>query len=325
MRGRGPLILFVVFLLMATSVAGMQAAVSPKLKAVNQYNSHGDNNMGFFSDTSFHGKTTLANSNWYVIKFSSPSPINVTQMYINCTYRVENTRIEWDGFILTNLTNSTDSGAILEVLNESESFFHIKLGPFSYTNDNLNRYTSDNPGSKTWRYNFTLSPGTWYLICFVGETFECTQEVYLNTTSSDIEFLGTSEGTGTHILLPEDFLGNLNIKRGYNMTGVLNGKKSIMINNTFIGLQYSMFIYPCRGFERFRYTDPEGKSETFTILSLANRKIVLSDFSHRLIMGKAGTWKFGLDLLMFPGKLSNGNYFAPGFGMGLIYADVKLP
>lgn len=279
-----------------------------------------------YNNNSFHGITSGNNANWYVIKFSSHSPINVTRMYIKRTYKFDNTRIEWDGFILTNLTDSKDGGAILEALNESESFFHIKIGPFSYTNDNLNRYTSSNlTDRETWRYNFTIPPGTWYLICFVGETSECTQEVYLNTTNNDVEFLATSEGTGTHILLPEDFLGNLNIKRGYNMTGVLNGKKSIMINNTFIGIHYSMFKWPCRGFERFQYTDPDGKSETFTILSLANHKMVFSDFSHRLIMGKAGIWKFGLNLLMLPGKSPDGDYFAPGFGMGLIYADVKLP
>ncbi|MEA2055015.1 MAG: hypothetical protein U9O96_07940 [Candidatus Thermoplasmatota archaeon] len=279
-----------------------------------------------YNNSSFHGITSGNNANWYVIKFSSPSPINVTQMYIKRTYRCENIRIEWDGYILTNRTWSSDGGTILEGLNESESFFHIKLGPFNYTYDNLHRYTHENlTGGKSWRWNFTISHGTWYLICFVGETAECTQEVYFNTTNSDIEFLATTEGVGTHILLPEDFIGNLNIKRGYNMTGVLNGKKSIMVNNTFIGIHYSLFKWPCRGFERFRCTYPDGNTETFTLLSLANRKIVLSDFSQRLIIGKGGIWKFGLDLLMFPGKLPDGNYFAPGFGMGLVYADVKLP
>ncbi|RLF44304.1 MAG: hypothetical protein DRN17_04685 [Thermoplasmata archaeon] len=314
-----------VFLLLGTSGMGIPTAISPELKAMN-HDAMDGNNSNSFSGNSFHGITTLANANWYVIKFSSPSQINVTQMYIKRTYRFEDTRIEWDGYILTNLTYSEDGGAILETLNESESFFHIKIGQFSYTNDNLNRYTSDNlTDRETWRYNFTIPPGTWYLICFMGETYECTQEVYFNTTNSDIEFLATSEGTGTHILLPEDFLGNVNIKRGYNMTGVFNGRKSITINNTFIGIHYSMFKWPCRGFERFQYTDPDGNTEAFTILSLPNHKIVFSDFPHRLITGKAGTWKFGLDLLMLPGRLPDGDYYPPGFGMGLIYADVKLP
>jgi hypothetical protein len=279
-----------------------------------------------YNNGSFHGITSGNNSNWYAIKFSSPSPINVTEMYIKRTYQCENIRMEWDGCILTNLTWTTAPGVILETLNESELFFHIRLGSFSYTYDNLHRYTHENlTGGESWRRNFTLSPGTWYLICFAGETTECTLEVHFNTTNSDIEFLATTEGTGTHILLPEDLLGNMNIKLGCNMVGVLNGRKAIRVNNTFIGLHYSMFKWPCRGFERFQYADPDGNTETFTLLSLANRKIVLSDWPHRLIIGKGGTWNFRLDLLMLPGKLPDGDYFEPGFGAALLYIDVKLP
>ena len=280
-----------------------------------------------YTNSSFHGITSGNNSNWYVIKFSSPSPINVTEMHTKYTYRCENYRIDWNGCILTNCTWTIASGALSEVLNESECFFHIQLGPFNYTYDNLKRYTQEelDGSDESWWRNFTLPPDTWYLICFAGETTECMLEVHFNTTNSDIEFLATSEGTGTHILLPEDFLGNVNIKRGYNMTGVFNGRKSITINNTFIGIHYSMFKWPCRGFERFQYTDPDGNTEAFTILSLPNHKIVFSDFPHRLITGKEGTWKFGLDLLMLPRRLPDGDYYPPGFGMGLIYADVKLP
>jgi len=279
-----------------------------------------------YNNGSFHGITSGKNANWYVIKFSSSSPINISEMYIQHTYRCSDVRIEWDGYILTNLTYSEDGGTILEVLNKSECFFHIRIGSFEYTSDHLSRYTRQNfTSSKMWRHNFSLSPGIWYLICFAGETTECTQEVYLNTTNRDVRFLATSEGEGTHILLPEDFLGNLNIKWGYNLTGVLNGKKTIKVNNTLLGIHYSMFKWPCCGFERFQCIDPDGNTETFTILSLSNHKMVFSDFSHRLIMGKEGIWNFKLNLLMLPGRSPDGSIFSPGFGMGLIYADMILP
>lgn len=279
-----------------------------------------------YTNGSFHGVTSGINTNWYAIKFSSDSPIHVTEMHIKRTYRCENYRIQWSGGILTNRTWAFAPGTLSEVLNESECFFHIKLGPFNYTYDNLKRYTNEGlSNAESWRRNFTLPPDTWYLICFAGGTTECTLEVHFNTTNSDIEFLATTEGTGTHILLPEDFLGNLNIKLGCNMVGVLNGRKTVRVNNTFIGLHYSMFTWPCQGFERFQYADPDGNTETFTLLSLANRKIVLSDWPHRLIIGKGGTWNFRLDLLMLPGKFPDGTIFDPGFGVALLYIDVKLP
>jgi len=66
-----------------------------------------------------------------------------------------------------------------------------------------------------------------------------------------MEFV-TAEGTGTHILLPEDVLGNLNIKLGCNMVGVLNGKKTVRVNNTFVGFHVSTFVYGCPGFEKLQ-------------------------------------------------------------------------
>ena len=86
-------ILFMVSLLSSALGVGMQTDIPVELKMANHHIMT-DNNNGSFSGNSFHGNTTLDNANWYVIKFSSPSQINVTQMYIKLTYRFEDTRIE---------------------------------------------------------------------------------------------------------------------------------------------------------------------------------------------------------------------------------------
>jgi len=272
-----------------------------------------ENNNG-----SFHGNTSGINKNWYVLKFSSSSSIHVDELYLNFSYKCRDSRVDWSGYIFTNSTYIDFEATIIERLNESERFFHIHIGSFNYTYDRLDRYSTGLRIIKTWRWNFTLPPGTWYLICFAGETLESSIEIWFNT-STNMDFL-TSEGNGTFVLLPEDFLGNVNIKLGNHTVGVLNGRKTVKINNTFVGIHYSISGW---GFERFQYTDPDGNTEKFLRLFIANRKITFGNAT-QCIIGKGGVWKFRVDLLMF-GEIFSNKYFCPGFGMSLFGADVKLP
>ena len=268
--------------------------------------------------TTFHGNTTGINKNWYVLKFSSSSSIYVEEFYANFSYKCNNSRVDWCGYVFTNSTYIDFEATITEKLNESERFFHIHVGPFNYTSNRLARYSIDSRTIKMWIQNFTLPPGTWYLICFAGETVRSKIEIWFNS-SANMDFL-TTEGNDTFVLLPEDFLGNVNIKFGNYTVGVLNGRKTVKIDNTFVGIHYSISGW---GFERFQYTDPDGNTEKFLRLFLANHKTTFGNTT-QCIIGKEGTWDFRVDLLMFGGTFTN-KYFCPGFGMSLFGADVELP
>jgi len=215
-------------------------------------------------------------------------------------------------------------GIISEFLNKNDTFVHFKIGSFNYTYSRLNRYNVSVSDAEIWKRNFTLSQGTWYLICFVGDTTKSRIDVDLNS-SNNIKFIGKMEGSNTHVLLPEDFWGNLNIKIGYYGIVVLNGKRTVYVKNTLVGMHYSMFKFQCRGYEDFEYINPDGEKESFAILSILNHKFVFSDFHSKAIIGGKGKWNFKLNLFMVGKRLPNGNYFSPGFGIGLIYADVRLP
>ena len=271
-----------------------------------------------------HFSTSKNNSNWFVLKFYLSSRVNVSELHLKFFYECKNIRVEWCGYIITNLTYSMRGGIISEFLNKNDTFLHFQIGSFNYTYNRLIRYNVSVSGAEIWKRNFTLSQGIWYLICFAGETIKSRIEVDFNATSN-VKLIGMEEGNGTHILLPEDFWGNLNIKLGYYGILVLNGRKSIYINNTFIGIHYSMFEYNCQGFEDFQYITPSNKKGGFTIFSIFNHKIVLKDFKHTVIIGKNGKWDFILNLFMLGKRLPSGEYFSPGFGVGLVYADVKLP
>ncbi len=299
------------------------------LLIIQLINSHAINTQPIINgynlnEQSFHENTSLYNANWFALKFYSPSPFNVTEMHLKFFYECKECRIDWCGYVITNLTHSIRGGIITEFVDKDESFFHIKIGSFNYTYNNLATYNISVPGAEIWKRNFTLSQGIWYLICFAGETIKSRIEVDFNT-SNNVKLIGTEEGNGTHILLPEDFLGNLNIKLGYRGVIVLNGKKTISINNTLVGIHYSMFEYNCQGFEDFQYVTPSSEKEEFVIFSIFNHKIILKDFPYKVILGGSGKWNFRLNLFMVGKRLPSGEYFSPGFGIGLIYADVKLP
>jgi len=275
-------------------------------------------------DNSFHFNTSGYDSNWFVLKFYSSSQMNISELHLKFFYECENIRVEWCGYIITNFTHSIIGGIISEFLNKNDTFLHFKIGSFNYTYNRLIRYNVTVSDAEIWKRNFTLSAGVWYLICFIGDTVKGRIEVDFNF-SNNVVFIGKSEGNNTHILLPEDFWGNLNIKMGYYGIMVLNGKRTIYVKNTFVGTHYSMFEYQCRGYENFEYTDPDEGKESFIILSILNHKFIFSDFPSEAIIGNRGKWNFKLNLFMIGKRLPNGDYFSPGFGVGLIYADVTLP
>jgi hypothetical protein len=268
-------------------------------------------------NSSFHGNTSGINKNWYVVKFSSPSTIHIDELYVETFWRCEEARKTYCGFVLTNLTGYPyyDMNGMID-LYEDDRFFHINIGSFNYTYDHLTR-DDYFVGLKNWWRDFNLSSSTWYLICFAAETVECEIEVWINTTG-EVEFLNTTEGTDTFLWSTEDFMGNLNMRFSYYMIGVINGRKEIEINNTFVGFFFSGSSW---GVERLQYTDPDGNLKKSIVIHEGNHKRFIGDFNPlNCIMGKGGVWKFRVDLFLVGGINLR---FIPW--MCMVGADVNLP
>jgi len=270
-------------------------------------------------NASFHGVTTAENTNWYIVKFYTASEIKVDELVINYKWRSENYNgVDWWGRVITNLTWMNRDVATGEHMNESERFFHFKFGPFNYTYDKHDTLNKNHSRVHLER-NFSLPIGTWYLICFAGPSVTSKIEVYLNITG-DVEFLSTTEGNNIHVLFPEDFLGNINVKIGYSAVGVLNGKTTITVNHTLLCLQYA---YSAWGYEQLRSTSPTGVSKNFMCLFWKNKEIRISN-TPRCFLGEAGTWRFELNSIQW-GGIFNEKYWWPGYGVSLFIADIELP
>jgi hypothetical protein len=309
--------LLVVSILIISS-CGIGNETVPNLKIDDDGFTNSPNEEICKNNSSFHGNTSGVNQNWYVVKFSSPSIIHVDELHVRSSYKCERVRTCWSGFALTNLTGYPYYAAMgLGTLNKSELFFHINIGSFNYTYDYLARYDHYG-GTMIWWRDFNLSSGTWYLICFAAETVECKIEVWINTTG-DTEFLATTEGTDTFVWSSEEFLGNFNIRLGCYMIGVINGRKEIEINNTFVGFFFSGLGW---GAERLQYIDPNGNLKKAIVIHEGNHKRFIGDFNPlNCIMGKKGVWKFRVDLFLI-GGMSN-IVFSPW--MCMVGADIKLP
>ena len=270
------------------------------------------------SNFSFHGVTSGENANWYVLKFQTSTQVKINELTVKYTYRSEDyPGVDWWGYAITNLTWTRWHAYTLEYLNESERFFHFQSGPFNFTYNHLDTLNNKNHScTANWR-DFGNPAGTWYLICYDGPSVQSKIEVYFNITGN-VEFLSTTEGNSTTVLLPEDFLGNANVKIGTKLVGVLNGKKTINVNHTFLCLHYSFSSW---GFERLRYTSPSGMSGNLNCFFWDKSRYRLPD-TLDYIVGEAGTWHFTLDALLVGGIFNN---WPPAYGISLLYADIMLP
>ena len=274
----------------------------------------------FSPNTSFHGVTTGENTNWYIVKFYAASEIKVDELCIKYKYRSENYNgVDWWGRIITNFTWTKENFATGEFMNESERFFHFEFGNFNDTYDKRDTLNK-NHSRRSREWNFYIPSGTWYLICYTGPSVTSKIEVYLNITG-DVEFLSTSEGSNVHVLIPEDFLGNINVKIGYYAVGVLNGKTSITVNHTLLCIHNTISGW---GYEQLRCTSPTGDVKNFMRIFWKNKEIRIPDTLSSCFFGEAGTWRFELNSIQW-GGIFNEKYWWPGYGVSLFIADIELP
>jgi len=265
---------------------------------------------------SFHGITSGNNTNWYIVKFSSSSIIHVEDLYIKVFYTCKNARDNVNGFLLTNFTDESYYWIHSAKFNKTDIFFHMEGGKFNYTYDHLSRENYSTRGA--WDFwNITLSPGTWYLMCFVAETEECKIEVWINTTEK-LAFFNTSEGATAFLYSSEEFGGNLNVVFPHIMV-IINGEKMVDINNTFVG--FFFFDFAGSGVGILKYTDPDGNVKKAILFQGFNRFGSVGDFdAYNFIIGKGGMWKFEMNIIAI-GKIRK----KVPITFSMFGADVKLP
>jgi len=271
----------------------------------------------YLEGNQFHGITSGNNTNWYIVKFSSSSTIHIEDLYIKTFYTCKNARDDVHGFLLTNFTDESYYWMHqVRKFNKTDIFFHMNVGQFNYTYDHLSRGNYSTGGA--WDFwNITLSPGTWYLMCLAAETVECKIEVWINT-SEKVAFLNTSEGATTFLCPSEEFGGNLNVKFPHIM-GIINGEKTVGINNTFVGFYFFDFLGSGMGI--LQYTDPDGNVKKAILFQVGNLFSSTGDFdASDFIIGKGGMWKFKVNVIAI-GKI--GKKVPISFSM--FGADVKLP
>jgi hypothetical protein len=269
----------------------------------------------------FRGMTSGENANWYVVKYQTSTDVKIDELTVKYTYRSENyPGVDWWGFAITNLTWTRWHAYSGEFLNETERFFHVQFNHFNvnYTYDSLDSLNKNHTSVAHWG-DFGNLPGIWYLILFCGPSAKSSIEVYFNITG-DVEFLSTSEGDTTRVLLPHDFMGNFNVKIGTKIVSVLNGEKKIQVDHVFLCAHYSFSGW---GFEHLRYTNSFGESESLDRYFWKNHRYRIP-YTPECIISEAKTWEFTLDTLLW-GGIFNDKYWIPAYGISLLYADIQLP
>jgi hypothetical protein len=314
-------ILLVSFLLIIPSY-WIGDIVSPsQVDKVNPKDSFYDESESLYGDntTSFHGITSGNNANWYVVKFSMPLNSHLEELYIKLAWKCKEARGDTSGFALTNLTETYYWWFHWFRYNRSDFFIHTNIGPFNYTYDHLEKYNYSSftefwiRGPKSPFYN--LSSGTWYLICLAAETVECKIEVWINTTMETS--FSTTEGNTSFLISTEELGGYLNFKIPHAI-GILNGRMTISINNTFFG----SWTFPMAwGGGRILLEGPDGKLKKCIFILSEHLTLGWTSIPHFFI-GESGLYKFRVDMLAV--SRPREGYYDPWF-FRLYGADIKLP
>jgi len=305
-----------VFLLLGTSGAGIQTAISPELKAMN-HDAMDGNNSNSFSGNSFHGKTTLENANWYIINISSNETIYIEDINVNITYSNVPT-YKWsvvDRFFMINPEKGEYwNYPVFGMLKNSkwyELYLHLNW-PINFTYNHTTKRSQYEWTSLYYLSNVTLSSGIWYVVCMAAPTEACHIQISINHTNANIG--NATEGSSSFLLENEDLHAKLNLK-SVPLSVILGGKKSIHINNTFVGFIYAPTSI---GIAYTKYVAPNGTAKeaiSWDILININTA-KNSDFIpiFEPIWGENGIWTF------YTSMIGTNRCTVNVFG-----ADVKLP
>ena len=255
------------------------------------------------------------NTNYYAVKLYSNQTIYIKEIHV----RIESNQAgtQW---LTTNkllIINFEDNKYLmppeLYFLQGSwlEWYLQIDMGKFNFTLNHLEEKVVNGTAIHTL-HNLSLPAGTWYLIVIKAPTTKCKITTYINGTNAEIE--GISYGSTAFLIENEDFWAKLNLKTSL-LSVIYEGRKTININNTFIGFPYFNLG---TGVASLEYKNPQGEIRKCKVWSIFGNMGVSDDsdfYPYMPIIGGKGKWTFRTSLI--------------GMGLGnaidILGADIILP
>jgi len=257
------------------------------------------------------------NTNYYVVKLFSNQTIYISEIHV----RIEFTRIGTQWLLSTTkllIINFEDNESLmfpeLYVMGGKwmEWYLQIDIGKFNFTLNHLEEKVIDDCLVTNTLHNLSLPAGVWYLIVIKAPTTKCKITTYINGTNAEIG--GISYGSTAFLIENEDFLAKLNLKTSL-FSIIYEGRKTIYINNTFIGFPYFNLG---TGIASLEYETPQGEDRKCKVWSIFRNMRVSDDsdfYPYMPIIGKKGRWTFHASMI--------------GIGLGntidVLGADVILP
>jgi len=275
-------------------------------------------NISIFTEKNSYVWENSENINWYVVKIHSNQTINIGEIYAKIEAN-ETNGTQWllaSRLIIIDFENERflTPGEIWIIHGKFfEWYLQMNIGKLNFTWNHLCKKVNGNFVSAYSLYNISLPAGTWYLILIKVPTNKCKITTYINDTNAEIR--GISYGSNIFLLENENFWAKFNLKTSL-LSIIMDGRKTISVNNTFVG-----FFYCSLGFGKacIEYKSPTGETGKCKVLSTF-RKIIISDDSTFFpvfipIIGGKGSWTFNTSMI--------------GIGLGnavdILGADITLP
>ena len=256
------------------------------------------------------------NTNYYVVKLCSNQTIHINEIHVVIESNEVGT--QWLSTNKVLIINFEDNNySIIPSLYALrgkwlEWYLQIDIGKFNFTLNHLQEKVVNDTTYTYTLYNLSLPAGAWYLIVIKAPTTKCKITTYINGTNAEIG--GVSYGSTAFLIENEDFLAKFNLKTSL-LSIIYEGKKTIYINNTFIGFPYFNLG---TGIASLEYETPEGENRKCTVWSIFGNREVSDDsdfYPYMPIIGEKGRWTFYASMV--------------GIGLGnaidVLGADIILP
>ncbi|MCD6447587.1 MAG: hypothetical protein J7L58_00880 [Thermoplasmata archaeon] len=255
------------------------------------------------------------NINYYVVKLYSNQTIYIDEIYVKI--EAEQAGTQWlstNKFLIINFESNKSlmpPEFYLMMGKWLEWYLQIDIGKFNLTLNHLEEKVVNGTATHTL-HNLSLPAGIWYLIVIKAPTTKCKITTYINGTNAEIE--GVSHGSTTFLIENEDFWAKFNLKTSL-FSIIYEGRKTIYINNTFIGFPYFNLG---TGIASLEYETPHGEERKCKVWSIFRNMNVSDDsdfYPYMPIIGGKGKWMFRASLI--------------GMGLGnaidILGADIILP
>ena len=263
-----------------------------KIENENKYiddNIDSSSKIIFEKEKSFYKEV---NSSWLVIKFLCNEPIVIKKLYITFYSNLTKVRKEDDFYILfdkNHIIYDIGGGGGVYFYSYDDLFLHLNLFFINFTYNHINKGNFSAEG-RSWDYNITLPPNTYYLACLGTNGKENNIKVWINV-SGDVTFLATAHGNTTYLLDATDFIGKMNVY-WYNGSIIRGGRKTFVINNTFIGF---LSVEGGIGITKLKIINPKGLTKKAIIFDAGFRRYNFGWGKRRYVIGDRSIYGYMID------------------------------